>query len=90
MMPSEEAEMKVIISGETKRHRDRERKERERRSRGVKPRDEYLTKAREKQPLAKDLRRRQGMSFGKIGKILGISHTQARRLALAEALAEEE
>jgi hypothetical protein len=82
--PSEEAEMKVIISGETKRHRDRERKETERRTRGVKSRDEYLAKAREKQALAKDLRRGQGMSFRKIGKILGISHTQARRLAIGE------
>jgi hypothetical protein len=84
VMPSEEAEMKVVISGETKRHRDRKRKERERRTRGVKPRDEYLAKAREKQALAKDLRRRQGMSFREIGKVLGISHTKARRLAIAE------
>src|SRR5215216_668047 len=74
----------TIISGETKRHRDRERKELQRRARGARPRDEYLAKAREKQALAKDLRRRQGMSFREIGKNLGISHTQARRLATAE------
>jgi len=82
--PSEEAEMKVIISGETKRDRDRERKQRERRSRGAKPRAEYLAKAREKQGLAKDLRHRQGMSFREIiGRMLDISHTKARRLIVA-------
>src|SRR5215208_2302404 len=81
--PSEEAEMKVIISGETKRDRDRERKQRERRSRGAKPRAEYLAKARGKQGLAKDLRHRQGMSFREIGRMLDISHTKARRLIVA-------
>ncbi len=53
---SEEKEMKVIISEDTKRQRDRERKERERRSKGAIPRDEYLDRASEKRSLAYDLR----------------------------------
>ena len=60
---AEEKEMKVIISNATKRQRDRERKERERRSKGAKPRDEYLDRASKKRSLAYDLRHRQGMSY---------------------------
>lgn len=75
----EEKEMKILISKETKRQRDRERKEQKRRSQGAITRQEYLAKASEKRATAQDLYRR-GMSFREIGKKLGISHTQVRRL----------
>jgi hypothetical protein len=77
--PSEEKEMHVLISKETKRQRDRERKERERRARGAKPRDEYLAEAREKRNLAHGLHQ-EGMSLRAIGKTLGVSHTQIKRM----------
>ena len=77
--PSEEKEMQVLISEDTKRRRDRERKERERRARGAKPRAEYLAEAREKRSLAQGLHQ-QGMSLREIGKTLGITHTQTRRM----------
>jgi hypothetical protein len=77
--PSEEKEMQVLISKDTKRQRDRERKERERRSRGAKPRDEYLAEASEKRRVAHELHQ-QGMSLRKIGKRLGVSHTQIKRM----------
>jgi hypothetical protein len=77
--PSEEKEMQVIISQDIKRQRDRERKESERRLRGAKPRDEYLAEAREKRSLALGLHQ-QGMSLREIGKTLGVSHTQIKRM----------
>ena len=77
--PSEEKEMQVLISKDTKRQRDRERKERERRSRGAKPRDEYLAEASEKRRVALELHH-QGMSLRKIGERLGVSHTQIKRM----------
>jgi hypothetical protein len=79
----EEKEMKVLISEETKRRRDRERKEHKRRAEGAIPRQEYLAKASEKRGAAQDLRR-GGMSYRKIGEKLGISHTKARRLTVDE------
>jgi hypothetical protein len=75
----EEKEMKVLISKETKRQRDRERKEQKRRAEGAIPRREYLAKANEKRDFAQD-QRRQGMSFREIGEKLRISRTKARRL----------
>jgi hypothetical protein len=83
----EEKEMKVLISKETKRQRDRERKEQKRRAEGAIPRREYLAKANEKRDFAQDLRR-QGMSFREIGEKLGISRTKARRL-IADATNKE-
>jgi len=77
--PSEEKEMEVLISKDTKRQRDRERKEKARRARGAKPRDEYEAEAREKRSLALELRE-QGMSLREIGKTLGVSHTQIKRM----------
>jgi hypothetical protein len=75
----EEKEMKVLISDQTKRQRDRERKEQKRRIEGARPRQEYLAKANEKRTIAQDLRR-QGLSYRRIGEKLGISRTKARRL----------
>jgi len=77
--PSEEKEMQVLISKDTKRQRDRERKASERRARGAKPRDEYLAEAKEKRSIALELHQ-QGMSLREIGKILGVSHTQIKRM----------
>lgn len=80
---AEEEGMEVIISKDTKRQRNRERKERERRSKGVILRDEYLAEAREKRRLALDLHQ-QGRSLREIGKTLGLSHTQAKRMLEAQ------
>ena len=77
--PSEEKEMQVLISKETKRQRDRERKASERRLQGAKPRHEYLAEAREKRSLAHGLHQ-QGMSLREIGKTLGVSHTHVKRM----------
>ena len=77
--PSEEKEMQVLLSKDTKRQRDRERKERERRAQGAKSRKEYEAEAREKRRVALELHN-QGMSLRKIGKTLGISHTHVSRM----------
>jgi hypothetical protein len=87
--PSEEKEMKVLISEKTKRQRDRERKEQKRRAEGVIPRREYLARANEKRDIAQDLHS-QGMSYRKIGEKLGISRTKARRLIADAANKEKE
>ena len=80
--PEEEKEMKVIVSRETKQQRNRAQKEQGRRSRGVRPRDEYIANAREGRQhhrrRAKELNSR-GLSLRKIGQELGISHTQVKR-----------
>jgi hypothetical protein len=55
--PDEEKEMKVLISKQTKRRRDRERKEQKRRAEGAIARQEYLAKANEKRGIVQDLRR---------------------------------
>lgn len=86
---AEEKEMKVIISSDTKRQRNRERKERERRSKGVIPRDEYLAEAREKRRLALELHQ-QGRSLREIGKTLGISHTQVKRMLEAQQQSQQQ
>ena len=80
----EEQEMEVIISKETKRQHNRMQQRRSRRSRGVRPRAEYIAEAREgrqhQRRVAKELKDK-GMSLRKIGKALGgISHTQVKRL----------
>ena len=77
--PSEEAEMKTIISADTKRRRDAARKREKRRAEGAVPREERTAKTRESQRIAKDLSR-QGMSLREIGKKLEVSHTHVRRL----------
>lgn len=81
---TEEKEMKVIISKDTKRQRGTERKERERRSKGAIPRDEYLARASKKRNLAYDLYHRHGMSLREIGEILDVSHTQVRRMIVKQ------
>jgi hypothetical protein len=78
----EEKEMGVIISKETKQHRERERKERERRSRGARAREEYLAEAREKRRHAQELSG-EGMSAREIGRKLDLSHTHVLRLLKA-------
>lgn len=79
----EELEMKVIISKETKRQRNREQKERSRRASGARPRSDVIAEARERRqhlrPAAKQLRA-EGKSLREIGRLLGISHTQVKRL----------
>jgi hypothetical protein len=86
--PEEEVLLKTIISKDTKRQRDRKRKERERREAGVRPRDEYLAETRElKQQRRQDAKklRGKGMSLRKIGKELGVSPTEVRRLLNADS-----
>ena len=81
--PDEEVHLKTIISKDTKRKRDRERKEKDRRSKGFAPRKEYIAERREGRQHDRDTAQRlssQGISARKIGRQLGISHTQVRRL----------
>ena len=79
----EERHLKTIISEDTKQERARQRKERERRSYGAQPREEYIADARERrQHNRREARklRGEGKSLREIGRALGISHTQVRRL----------
>lgn len=82
--PEEEQHLKTIISKDTKRQRDRKRKEHKRRSEGVVPREEYEADTREgrqhDRTLAKKLKVQEGMSYREIGRRIGKSHTQVRRL----------
>jgi hypothetical protein len=77
--PSEEKEMKVLISKDTKRQRAAERKRQQRRAQGAKSRDEISAAARERESLAKELHR-QGLSYREIGEKLCISRQHAGRL----------
>lgn len=81
--PDEEQEMKVIISNETKRPRNTAQQKQRRRSRGVRPREEYVADTRERRQhdrrRARELRDRK-MRLREIGRELRISHTQVRRL----------
>jgi hypothetical protein len=89
----EEQHLKTIISKDTKRQRNRERKEQKRRSEGVVFRQEYEAERRESRQhhrhLAKKLRAQEGMSLRGIGRQLGISPTQVKRL-LESGQSEEE
>ncbi len=88
----EERHLKTIISKDTKRQRDRKRKEQKRRSEGVVPREEYIAKHRESRQHDRRAAQRlssQGMGTREIGRQLGISHTQVRRL-LKTVEAEEQ
>ncbi len=79
----EEVHLKTIISKDTKRQRDRERTEQKRRSEGVAPREEYQAARRESRQHDRHTAQRlssQGTSLREIGRQLGISHTQVRRL----------
>lgn len=81
--PEEERHLKTIISKDTKRQRDRERKEQKRRSEGVMPREEYLAERRESRQHnrhAAQMLRSQGMGLREIGRQLGVSPTQVKRL----------
>jgi hypothetical protein len=81
--PEEESGLTTIISDDTRRERDRGRKERARRSRGAQPREEYIANAREvRQHDRREAQklRDEGRSLREIGEVLGISHTQVRRL----------
>jgi hypothetical protein len=81
--PEEEVQLKTIISKDIKRQRDRERKERKRRSDGARPRDEYIAgvseRRQERRQAARSLRR-DGMSLREIGRKLGVSHREVKRL----------
>jgi len=86
IMPEEEVELKTLISKETKRQRDRERKERERRAHGARPREEYIAGARERgQHNRREARKLRGewKSLREIGRDLGVSHSEVRRLLAA-------
>jgi hypothetical protein len=81
--PEEERYLKTIISEDTRRERDRERKERARRSQDAQPRDEYIANAREARKHTRreaQTLRVEGRSLREIGRVLGISHTQVKRL----------
>ena len=81
--PEEEVHLKTIISKETKRQRERERKERERRAHGVVRREEYIADARERRQHNRREARRlrgEGKSLREIGRDLGVSHSEVRRL----------
>jgi hypothetical protein len=81
--PEEEVYLKTIISKDTKRKRDRERNEKDRRSKGARPREEYLGERRESSQHNRHAAQRltsQGMSSREIGRQLAISHTQIKRL----------
>jgi hypothetical protein len=81
--PEEEVHLKTIISKETKRQRERERKERERRANGARPREEYVADARERrQHNRREARklRGEGKSLREIGRDLGVSHAEVKRL----------
>jgi hypothetical protein len=90
--PEEEVQLKTIISKETKRQRDRERKERERRAGGARPRNEYVARSKERRrqrrQAAKSLRG-DGMSLRKIGRELGVSHREVKRLLDANSPNED-
>lgn len=77
--PEEERELKTIISKDTKRQRDRERKESRRRSQGAKPRDEYITQARDKRQKVKELHE-QGYSNSEIALQTGYSARHISRV----------
>jgi hypothetical protein len=86
--PEEEVELKTIISKQTKRRRERQRKERERRANGALPREEYIADARERtQHNRREARklRGEGKSLREIGRDLGVSHSEVRRLLAAAA-----
>lgn len=80
---AEEKEMRTIISPDTKRGRGRMRKEKERRAQGARPRSQYLADSRQvferNRTFALALCG-EGASLREIGRRLGISHTQAKRL----------
>jgi hypothetical protein len=85
--PDEEAHLKTIISKDTKRKRDKERKEQKRRSEGVMPREEYLAERREGRQQDRhtaQMLSSQGLSLREIGRQLGVSPTQVKRLLDSE------
>lgn len=90
--PEEEVELKTIISKQTKGRRDRERKERDRRANGARPREEYIADAREhRQHNRREARklRGEGKSLREIGRDLGVSHAEVKRLLDASSPNED-
>ncbi|MDP9440091.1 MAG: hypothetical protein M3P49_15355 [Actinomycetota bacterium] len=80
---AEEKEMEVTISPDTKRGRGRMRKEKKRRALGAKPRGQYLADNREafeRNRTSALALHDEGASLRDIGRRLGVSHTQAKRL----------
>ena len=77
--PDEERHLKVLISQDEKRRRQREAKERQRRAQGMAKREEYEARARERREKALDLRQR-GLSFNQIATELGTSRRHIIRL----------
>lgn len=77
--PEEERQLKTIISKDTKRQRDLERKESWRRSRGAKPRDEYVAQARQKRQQVEELHER-GYSNSEIAMQTGYSARHVSRV----------
>jgi hypothetical protein len=81
--PQEEESMKVIISKDTAKQREKKRKEHKRRSQGIAPREEYLADTRERRKHARRVARAlksEGLSYRKIGDQLGTSHMHVKRL----------
>ena len=80
--PDEEKSMKVLISSDEARRRDRKRKEKERREAGMVPRAEYEAGAlaRERGPVIVRLRD-EGMSLRQISRETGIPYTEVHRLS---------
>jgi hypothetical protein len=81
--PQEEESMKVIISKDTAKQREKKRKEHKRRSQGIAPREEYLADKRERRQHARRVARAlksEGLSYRKIGDQLGTSHMHVKRL----------
>jgi DNA-binding CsgD family transcriptional regulator len=77
--PEEERQLKTIISDRTKGQRDRERKETQRRSRGVKPREEYLAQQHSKREQVYNLHER-GHSKSEIARRTGYTPRHVYRL----------
>jgi len=81
--PKEEEAMQTILSAKTRQRREKERKEQQRRSKGIKPRSEYVNEAKERNEYHRLIAAKlsnEGMSLRQVSRELGISHTQVGRL----------
>ena len=75
----EERGLETIISGPTKRQRDKQRREKQRRAEGAKSRSEYLAQAEEKRQLVVRLHKR-GYSNARIAQQTGYSLRHVSRI----------